>query len=64
MTLTGASRGHPVNQEIAFDEIASVEIAAGTLQVRKRDGRSLSIGSLDAPGALRELAERLVHAAN
>jgi hypothetical protein len=63
LTLTGASKGHPVRQQIAFDEIDDVEVGAGTLQVRKRDGRLLSIGSLDAPGALRELAERLVQAA-
>jgi len=51
-----------VNQEIAFEEIAGVEVSGGKMQVRKRDGRALSIGSLDAPGALRELADRLVGA--
>jgi hypothetical protein len=63
LTLTGASRGRPVKQEIGFDEIDGVDVEAGRLQVRKRDGRSLAIGSLDAPGALRELAERLARGA-
>jgi len=51
-----------VSQEIAFEDIAAVEISGGKMQVSERDGRALSIGSLDAPGALRELAERLVGA--
>jgi hypothetical protein len=63
LTLTGATRGSPVRQVIAFDEIEDVQVDSGRLRLRKRDGRSLAIGSLDAPGALRELAERLVHGA-
>jgi hypothetical protein len=31
----------------------------GRMELVRRDGRALSIASLDAPGALRELAERL-----
>jgi len=30
------------------------------LEIRRRNGRSLEIGSLDAPGALRELFDRLL----
>ena len=63
LTLSGASKGSPVMQEIGFDEIEDVQVEAGHLQVTRHDGRSLTIGSLDAPGALRELAERLASAA-
>jgi hypothetical protein len=64
LSLTGASNGCHVEEAIPFREIDSVRIEAGRLQVRRRNGRSLSIASLDAPGALRELAERLaVHTA-
>ena len=62
LTLTGASRGSPVRQVIAFDEIEDVQVDSGRLRLKKRDGCSVAIGSLDAPGALRELAERLVRA--
>jgi hypothetical protein len=64
LLLTGASDGCHVEEAIPFREIDGVRIEAGCLQVRRRNGRSLSIASLDAPGALRELAERLAaHAA-
>jgi len=63
LTLNGASKGSPVTQEIGFDEIEDVRVDAGRLQVTRHDGRSLTIGSLDAPGALWELAERLARAA-
>jgi hypothetical protein len=63
LTLLGASCGCPVKQEIPFDQIEDVHVEAGRLQVMQRDGDSLAIGSLDAPGALRELAERLARAA-
>jgi hypothetical protein len=63
LTLTGATKGCPVRQAIAFDEIEDVQVEGGHLQLKNRDGRSLTIGSLDAPGALRELAERLARAA-
>jgi len=60
LSLTGISKGKPVEQKIAFDEIDDVRLESGLLQVTERDGRLLAIRSLDAPGALRELAERLV----
>jgi hypothetical protein len=59
LLLTGASNGCHVEEAVPFREIDGVRIEAGRLQVRRRNGRSLSIASLDAPGALRELAERL-----
>jgi hypothetical protein len=64
LLLTGASNGCHVQEAIPLREIDGVRIEAGRLQVRRRNGRPLSIASLDAPGALRELAERLAaHAA-
>lgn len=62
LTLTGASKGNPVRQEIGFEEIEDVQVNSGRLRLKRRDGRSLAIGSLDAPGALRELAELLARA--
>lgn len=60
LTLVGVSRGSPVRQDIAFDEIEDVQVHSGRLRLQRRDGNALAIGNLDAPGALRELAERLV----
>jgi hypothetical protein len=57
--LTGAANGCRVREAIAFREIARVQVERGRMHLVRRDGRSLSISSLDAPGALRELAERL-----
>jgi hypothetical protein len=45
---------------VAFDEIAAVACRRGKLELTRRYGTSLCIGSLDAPGALLELAGRLV----
>ena len=46
---------------VPLDEIASSEHARGELVVRRRRGEGpIRIGSLDAPGALRELANLLV----
>jgi hypothetical protein len=45
---------------VPLDQITSVESARGEVLVGRKDGTVLRIGSLDAPGALRELASRLV----
>jgi hypothetical protein len=45
---------------VPLDEITSVEYARGEVHVRRNVGSMLRIGSLDAPGALFELARRLV----
>jgi hypothetical protein len=47
-------------QRIAFDDIAGVTVNRGVLSLVRRAGPRLTIGSLDRPGALRELAELLV----
>ena len=60
LTLTGAANGCQMEEAIPFEEIDDVRIKAGRLEIRRRNGRSVEIGSLDAPGALRELVDRLV----
>jgi hypothetical protein len=60
LTLTGAASGCHIEEAIPFEDIDDVRIKAGRLEIRRRNGRSLEIGSLDAPGTLRELANRLV----
>ena len=57
--LTGSWNGCRSKEAIAFGDIADVRVKDGLLCVTRRDGSSLSIRNLDAPGALRELAERL-----
>jgi hypothetical protein len=39
-----------------------VSVESGRLRLMRRDAPALWIGSLDAPGALRELAERIAAA--
>lgn len=63
LILTGASNGCHVKEAIPFREIDDVKIESGRLYVTRRNGRALFIGSLDAPGVLRELAERLAASA-
>jgi len=58
----GAGYGRRSLQRIFFDEIAAVAFANGRLLIGRRGGSQLEIGSVDGPGALRELAERLVAA--
>ena len=48
---------------VPLDEIASVDYAAGELTLGRRWGAAIRIGSLDAPGTLRELADVLAQAA-
>ena len=55
----GASDGRRARRRIAFDDIASVRYERGRLHVWRRSGAPLRLASLDRPGALRELGERL-----
>jgi hypothetical protein len=58
--LAGATPdGRRSQQRILFDEIDAVDYARGWLELRRRAGPELRIGSVDGPGALRELADRL-----
>jgi hypothetical protein len=55
----GARDGRRTQRRIGFDEIASVRYSRGRLHVWRRCGAPLRFGSVDRPGALRELGERL-----
>lgn len=57
--LEGTSAGRRMRSRIGFEEIASVRYQRGRLHVWRRDGAPLRLGSVDRPGALRELGERL-----
>jgi hypothetical protein len=58
--LVGRSRnGTSRLVRILFGEIVSVRYGYGRLRVERRAEPALEIGSVDRPGALRELAERL-----
>jgi hypothetical protein len=48
---------------LPLDDIASVDYSRGELRVRSRNGRTIQIGSLDAPGALLEVSETIRRAA-
>ena len=54
-----ADGGRRTRRRIGFDEIASVRYERGRLHVWRRSGAPLRFGSVDRPGALRELGERL-----
>ena len=45
---------------VPLDQILAVDHSAGEVWVTRRREQPVWIGSLDAPGALRELANRLV----
>ena len=55
----GAADGRQTVRRIAFDDMASVRYERGWLHVWRRSGAPLRLGSVDRPGALRELSERL-----
>ena len=57
--------GHGTRKLVAirFADIASVRYRSGRLSVERRAQPPLEIGSVDAPGALHELAVRLQTAA-
>ena len=46
-------------ERISFRELAHVLLERGVLHLERTTGVAVHIGSLDHPGALRELAERL-----
>lgn len=54
-----ASRGSRSSRRIRFDEISSVRYERGRLDLLRRAGSAFRIGSVDRPGALRELADLL-----
>ena len=55
----GAAYGKRSLHRIFFNEIESVGYERGRLELRRRAGVPIRIGSIDGPGALRELADRL-----
>lgn len=57
--LSGSALGDRFLDVISFDDIASIRLSAGRLRISRREGARLEIGSVDGPGSLRELAERL-----
>jgi hypothetical protein len=57
--LEGTGGGRRLRRRIAFEEIASVRYQRGRLHLWRRNGAPLRLGSVDRPGALRELGERL-----
>jgi hypothetical protein len=54
------SDGRCTARRIAFDELASVRYEHGRLHLWPRLGAPLSLGSVDKPGALGELAAYLM----
>jgi hypothetical protein len=57
VVLSGAGRGRIA---YTFGDIESLDYRGGELMLEVRPGRLLRIGSLDAPGALREIASYLL----
>jgi hypothetical protein len=57
--LSGSALGHRFLASIAFADIASARLSGGRLRIRRRGGAALELGSVDGPGSLREIAERL-----
>jgi hypothetical protein len=45
---------------LPIEEVASVDYSRGELHLHRRRGPTITIGNLDAPGALFEVASRLV----
>jgi hypothetical protein len=60
LELEGATGdGRRLRQQIALDQIASIRYERGRLHVWRRSGAPLRFGSVDRPGALLELGDRL-----
>jgi hypothetical protein len=59
VTLKGAASGVRSEETLELADITSLRLAGGRLHLHLQRGRSLMIGTLDGPGALRELADRL-----
>ncbi len=58
--LSGNGNG---NVAVPLGDIASVDYHRGEITIQLHQGRSIRIGSLDAPGALLELTDALRRAA-
>jgi hypothetical protein len=58
-----AKNGTRTRIRVLFADIASVRYRSGRLSVERREQPALEIGSVDGPGALHELADRLRAAA-
>ena len=54
-----AAGGRRSLARILFAELASSRYERGRLRLERRAGRAVEIGSVDRPGALREVAHRL-----
>lgn len=61
VTLT-ATTGCALAECVDFDQIVGVVLDRQTLRLRRANAPELRIGSLDTPGTLRELAERVTAA--
>ena len=59
MELSGSALGQRFLDSTFFDEIASVRLSAGNLRISRRQRAEIDIGSVDGPGSLRELTDRL-----
>lgn len=57
--VANTGRGGRKLVRILFADIASVRYAGGRLRVERRAEPPLEIGSVEGPGALHELADRL-----
>ena len=53
------SGGNAKRVAVPFDDITAVEYQRGEVRIDRRGGATLSVGSLDAPGVLLELTNRL-----
>jgi hypothetical protein len=62
VSLSATTPGAGVDR-IGFRELASILLEGGVLHLGRGGKPLLHIGSLDTPGALRELADRLTTAA-
>jgi hypothetical protein len=57
---TALLAGNPGSRlAVPLDDVAGVDYALGRLRLSRRRGAPICIGSLDAPGALLELADAL-----
>lgn len=59
-----ATTPSPIVEHIAFDEVAGILLERGTMHLERAGLPTVHVGSLDGPGALRELHDRLLEAAH
>ena len=55
-----ATTPEPIVEHIALGDLVRVLLERGTMHLERRGLPTLHVGSLDRPGALRELHDRLV----